>query len=1063
MARYARKGDGEPLLRVERPSSPSSQSTAHVISACFNDLLARKPLDAKEINNMIVSRKGESEYHDRYVESLKEVNDKYEHRIENLKALEQHLLQAKAKALAAEEKIIATRAETFSHIGMIGLPQEQCLLSQFLNEDLLAQYDLLIPSQYHPKIHLPQSPPKKTYPNYLKPTVTFNMHATVPIDVQQLACANDNSQSRLETQLRKDCIAEAENRTMKSQGRVGSVPTARSSNRRASTATSTGQLKTLKQPSCTDPANANNQSDRSSFFVAEPHEILFTNYQAGKTYELSLVLRNVSTTSQQLRIVPPHTSYFSICIDHFPNAEGFIAPGMHCSYKVRFTPESLADYDDHIKVVMHTGASMSVPLKGMRPAPILSLPCILDCGFCFTGSVKTISIECSNNGGVGHFHFHVPKTEHAADNESLSLQIGAFIITPLMFHLSPGDATQIQLSFSPVHEGEHMEDLNLVYDNCYVQCIQLRGIAEHLDIRCLLTRLSLAHEIAAFKDDKVGEENFFSEGSSETEGNLEHPVIIFDPTNPGQPVFKTAIMENFSDVDVQFQWRFYRPRTELLPSSLSQSGGSQELLPVSSTIESKCSAFSVKPQHGTCKARERKIFVFSFLSDKAGEYEDLAHLLVFNIPELCLKASLIKGAQLLSNGQFSAISIQLHGCNEYYALEFTPSVISILEGVPFGAEVRKQFKISNPNNSIVEYSWNSYTDNVMGRVTVDPFLRINSAWQCHSFTVIFLCHCILKSTSSLLLYLPIRSETKAALQYELRQKFINSLDKDYMDCACLSFAAPRGELQPYGKVSVTVECKPEEIGRLRSQLEILVGQKAVRCLEVRAEVQRPIVHLQNCLVHEPRAYIQTEVVKEVVLINETFIPTQFTWSSQLLGQSSKYCELQISPPTGRIGSHESLSLSLTAKWSTEGVHPEAIATCIIQGMEKPLFLCISAEVFGISVHYSVNDGTTESQSLCLDFGSNNPLRKASTMFLKVNNTSAIQTSLSLHVIHFPASKPPTPPTAKQMPDYPTPRKNKQLLHRTVNISDSASRSKNQITSDCISALLREGRWGMLFY
>lgn len=73
MARYARKGDGEPLLRVERPSSPSSQSTAHVISACFNDLLARKPLDAKEINNMIVSRKGESEYHDRYVESLKEV------------------------------------------------------------------------------------------------------------------------------------------------------------------------------------------------------------------------------------------------------------------------------------------------------------------------------------------------------------------------------------------------------------------------------------------------------------------------------------------------------------------------------------------------------------------------------------------------------------------------------------------------------------------------------------------------------------------------------------------------------------------------------------------------------------------------------------------------------------------------------------------------------------------------------------------------------------------------------------------------------------------------------
>lgn len=73
MARYARKGDGEPLLRVERPSSPSAQTTAHVISACFNDMLTRKPLDVKEINNMMVSRKEEREYHDRYVECLKEV------------------------------------------------------------------------------------------------------------------------------------------------------------------------------------------------------------------------------------------------------------------------------------------------------------------------------------------------------------------------------------------------------------------------------------------------------------------------------------------------------------------------------------------------------------------------------------------------------------------------------------------------------------------------------------------------------------------------------------------------------------------------------------------------------------------------------------------------------------------------------------------------------------------------------------------------------------------------------------------------------------------------------
>ena len=35
---------------------------------------------------------------------------------------------------------------------------------------------------------------------------------------------------------------------------------------------------------------------------------------------------------------------------HFPNAEGIIAPGMSCCYSVQFIPDTLADYDDIIKV-----------------------------------------------------------------------------------------------------------------------------------------------------------------------------------------------------------------------------------------------------------------------------------------------------------------------------------------------------------------------------------------------------------------------------------------------------------------------------------------------------------------------------------------------------------------------------------------------------------------------------------------------------------------------------------------------------------------------------------------
>ena len=48
------------------------------------------------------------------------------------------------------------------------------------------------------------------------------------------------------------------------------------------------------------------------------------------------------------------------------------------------------------------------------------------------------------------------------------------------------------------------------------------------------------------------------------------------------------------------------------------------------------------------------------------------------------------------------------------------------------------------------------------------------------------------------------------------------------DCPCLFFATPTGELQPYGRADLMVECKPQQVGRLRSQLELLVERRTIR-------------------------------------------------------------------------------------------------------------------------------------------------------------------------------------------------------------------------------------------
>ena len=151
MARFARRAESEPLMRLERPSSASAQTTAHVINACFNELLRQSPLESRDIHNLSVSKRGEHDYHDNFVDELKKVSrylvlinahlsvsvilsstltrahtqisDEYKQRLDVLASLERHVVQAKARALAAEEKTLSTLREGCPGYEDIGLPE----------------------------------------------------------------------------------------------------------------------------------------------------------------------------------------------------------------------------------------------------------------------------------------------------------------------------------------------------------------------------------------------------------------------------------------------------------------------------------------------------------------------------------------------------------------------------------------------------------------------------------------------------------------------------------------------------------------------------------------------------------------------------------------------------------------------------------------------------------------------------------------------------------------------------------------------------------------------------
>lgn len=69
-------------------------------------------------------------------------------------------MQARAKALAEDEKNLINLARTCPSYKSIELPHTQSRVCKFLDEELLLQHKLLVPSKYLPKPASPLSPPK---------------------------------------------------------------------------------------------------------------------------------------------------------------------------------------------------------------------------------------------------------------------------------------------------------------------------------------------------------------------------------------------------------------------------------------------------------------------------------------------------------------------------------------------------------------------------------------------------------------------------------------------------------------------------------------------------------------------------------------------------------------------------------------------------------------------------------------------------------------------------------------------------------------------------------------
>ena len=89
-----------------------------------------------------------------------QVSDKYSQRLALLSQLEKHLVQARAKALADDEKALVSMSDLYPGYNELNLPRGPSHFRKYLDEELLARNHLLVPSKYLPAQPEHHKPPQ---------------------------------------------------------------------------------------------------------------------------------------------------------------------------------------------------------------------------------------------------------------------------------------------------------------------------------------------------------------------------------------------------------------------------------------------------------------------------------------------------------------------------------------------------------------------------------------------------------------------------------------------------------------------------------------------------------------------------------------------------------------------------------------------------------------------------------------------------------------------------------------------------------------------------------------
>jgi hypothetical protein len=429
-----------------------------------------------------------------------------------------------------------------------------------------------------------------------------------------------------------------------------------------------------------------------SLIHPSPQQLVFTEYQQGCVYELPLTLRNTDPAclTRRVRVLPPASPHFSVSLLSYPSGTGYLAAGMHAEVRVRFAPDSLADFDDFL-VVQSEFDSFPVPLKARRRPPCLTLPASLDCGCCFVGGGATAHFDFVNQGGHGRFHLldkHVWADGGRQPSEVLRVDARAgpgaptvFQITPTFLDLPPGAAGRFSVAFAPDREGPVSHPLTLVCDNCKVQQLSVSGVG------CA----------AAVRIESVdGRPPRFT-----TDGRALQETVDFGPVSVHARVSVVVALLNTTPLPFDFEWQRHVLPEAMLPLTRSRTAEPPPLstvaLPPPLGIASPDAfPFTISPASGTLVAGEIAEFTLTHAPLLPRMSVGALMLAARGVPAEALPGDEAGGGQL---------GLRLQGMGVSEDLILDPVALLAPGGAAVGVGLACAFTLRNPNQSERRWIW----------------------------------------------------------------------------------------------------------------------------------------------------------------------------------------------------------------------------------------------------------------------------------------------------------------------------------------------------------------------